>query len=478
MYKNILVVDNDYNSQKLLKGVLAESNYNVFVANCCKESANILDKNQIDLIILELSLDKKNNFEFCKKLKGKKDLNSIPFIYISENFLEEDISNAIEFGSSDFIIKPINYKVLMAKIKSILKLKGEKDKLRQIREEQINLIEETSKQKELLSQEAEFTKELNRFLDAETKKNFIRDELARFLDVKLFTIFIIDEEKREFKLFVTNHPNLPPKLVIPIDKESVMCDVLRNKNILYYNNFMKTNYKKSGRKKYKTNTVGVVPLISGERIIGVLNVNDPGLANINGMEFEGRIERLSKHLAVSIHNTILYEKVKDLSKRDSMTGLYNFRHFIETLKIEVEEALKYKEPLSCIMLDIDNFKKINDTYGHQIGDFTLKELARSVTMSVRSSDIPARYGGDEFIIVLPKTDKRYALRLSQRLMKIFSENEIKIPETKKVVKVTLSIGISSLPDDTTDMNDLITKSDKALYQAKKEGKNRIVEYIK
>lgn len=156
----------------------------------------------------------------------------------------------------------------------------------------------------------------------------------------------------------------------------------------------------------------------------MLNVNDPDDSDIERFDFEGRIVRTAGHLAVSLHNTVLYEKVRDLSMRDSMTGLYNFRHFLESLRYEIDQVRRHDEHLSCIMLDIDNFKSVNDNYGHQVGDLVLKELARSVSISVRSSDIPARYGGDEFVIILPKTDKTLALKLAHRLMKLFQEKRL------------------------------------------------------
>jgi diguanylate cyclase (GGDEF)-like protein len=186
--------------------------------------------------------------------------------------------------------------------------------------------------------------------------------------------------------------------------------------------------------------------------------------------------RISRHLAVSIHNTILYEKVKDLSMRDSMTGLFNFRYFVETLQMEVERSVRYERPIACIMLDLDGFKVVNDTYGHVVGDNVLKELARSVSISIRSSDIPARYGGDEFIVVLPDADKDRAAIIARRLMNHFSSKRIRIPGSEETIGVTLSIGISGLPRDTVNAEELIKMADAALYQAKKKGKNQIVTY--
>ncbi len=478
MNKNILIVDDDFDTRFILKRILENEGYMIFLAKDEAETFEILSKNPMHLILLDLKLGTTSGFEICKKIKNNLNLASIPIISISVSQLEQDMIKAIEYGFVDFIGKPFNNRILTTKIASIIRFKEEEEQLKKSRRELIKLNRFTSIQKELLAQEAEFSRDLNQVLDAESKKGFIRERFSSFVGARLFTIFSIDENTREFKLFISNHERLPANLVVPVNKDSIMYEVLRTKNHIFLKDFSRSRFEKSKRSKYTTNVVCTVPLISGHRTIGVLNVNDPNSEDIEGYDFEGRIVRTSRHLAVSLHNTVLYEKVKDLSMRDSMTGLYNFRHFLETLRQEVEDAQRSSEPLSCIMLDIDNFKTVNDTYGHQVGDLVLKELARSVSLSVRSSDIPARYGGDEFCIVLPKTDKTLALKLAQRLMNLFSEKEIRIPNQKERVRVTISIGIAAFPEDTRDMDELMKLADEALYRAKSRGKNRIVDYVK
>ena len=252
-----------------------------------------------------------------------------------------------------------------------------------------------------------------------------------------------------------------------------MHEVLTTMKPRYFKNFSRSKYRKTKREKYLTEVVCSVPLVSADRTIGVLNANDPLYSESRSLDLIGRVVRIASHLAVSIHNTILFEKVRDLSTRDSMTGLYNFRHFHETLRLEVERAKRYDEPLSCIMIDIDDFKEVNDSYGHQVGDLVLKALAQSISIAVRASDISARYSGDEFVVLLPKTDKRFARRMAQRLMELFSGREIQIPDEERSVNVTLSIGIAGLPDDTVDMEELMRFADSSLYRAKSSGKNRI-----
>ena len=471
MNKNILIIDDNYDSRQILSKILEAENYTTFLANDEKEALNILSNNKIDLILLDLKLGKESGFEVSKKLKQNDKYKNIPIIAISVSQLEEDIVNAINSGAIDFIGKPFNKRVFITRIRSILSLKEKEEQL-------INLIEKTKHQQELLSQEAEFSKKLNQFLDMDSKRNFIKEIFPSFIEAKLFSIFIIDDEKRSFKLFVSNHPDLERNLIVPIKNNTIMYDALHKKRLIFINNFNESNYDISRSNKYLTDIACSIPLISGDRTIGVLNVNDPEFRYLGEHDFKARIIRISQHLAVSIHNTLLFEKVKDLSMRDSMTGLYNFRHFLDALKEEIERAKRDNESLSCIMIDIDNFKQFNDNYGHQIGDLVLKELARSVYISIRSSDIPARYGGDEFIIILPRTNKELAFKLAKRLMDIFGKIGIKIPGTDQQINVTLSMGIASFPEDTTNMDELMKFADIALYRAKNSGKNRIVSYTK
>jgi len=152
----------------------------------------------------------------------------------------------------------------------------------------------------------------------------------------------------------------------------------------------------------------------------------------------------------------------DLAVRDGLTGLFNRRYFNELINVEINRLKRTPSSLSLLMLDIDNFKNYNDTQGHPAGDELLKNAAKVFKNSVRAVDIICRYGGEEFVIMLPQTDKDSAARIAERLRVQFG---LYLP-------TTISIGIATLPQDAQNMEELLEKADGALYQAKKSGKNK------
>lgn len=160
---------------------------------------------------------------------------------------------------------------------------------------------------------------------------------------------------------------------------------------------------------------------------------------------------------------------------DALTGLKNRRYFDQRMSEEVALSLRHKLPLSLMLLDVDHFKKINDTYGHQIGDEVLSSLAKLISGMVRDSDIVARYGGEEIAIITPRTTKEEAALLAERLRELVEKTTVAmVGTTQEVVQVTVSLGICSLSAVITDKDALLEESDQALYLAKKYGRNRVV----
>jgi diguanylate cyclase (GGDEF)-like protein len=203
--------------------------------------------------------------------------------------------------------------------------------------------------------------------------------------------------------------------------------------------------------------------------------------NVRGIVAAGREEPFSPEEAelirifslqgeASLRNVLLFEEVKSLALRDGLTGLYNFRHFREMLAHQVEVSRRYGWPLSLLFLDIDKFKSVNDTYGHPDGDLVLKALAGFLQSHVRQADVLCRYGGEEFVALLPQTTASQAHLLAERLREGIAATPI--PLSRGEIFITVSIGLSCLgPQQNGD--DLVKTADAALYQAKQTGRNRV-----
>jgi two-component system cell cycle response regulator len=173
-------------------------------------------------------------------------------------------------------------------------------------------------------------------------------------------------------------------------------------------------------------------------------------------------------------NLMLYEQVKSLAILDGLTGLHNYRYFWEVLHREVELGRRYHRLLSLLFLDIDDFKKVNDTLGHQVGDLVLKALGNFLKGSVRQADLVCRYGGEEFVVLLAETDSRQALISGERLRQGVSQITVELPEQQ--LHFTVSIGVAQL-DPEMDGDALVKAADAALYRAKKTGKNRVCGHL-
>ncbi|MBI5189371.1 MAG: GGDEF domain-containing protein [Nitrospirae bacterium] len=216
-----------------------------------------------------------------------------------------------------------------------------------------------------------------------------------------------------------------------------------------------------------------VPLIFNEDIIGIFYVDDFSPRKFNRRELR-LLYILSSFAAMSIDHARLHETTRQLAVTDGLTGLYNHRHFQEVLDKEVARAGRYGEKVSLIMLDIDDFKKLNDQYGHTFGDKVLKKLADILRESVRDSDTAARYGGEEFTVILPKVGSYQASLMAYRLLRDVTKKSQRLMRGKG--SLTVSMGVSCYPDDATSRRALIELADRALYEAKRRSKDTVVEY--
>ncbi len=220
-------------------------------------------------------------------------------------------------------------------------------------------------------------------------------------------------------------------------------------------------------------SVLALPLFHGAKIKGILTVLSERKNAFNSMQIN-LIEILVNQASVSISNVLLHEEIKKMAFTDGLTGLFNHRHFKEKLTEEFRRSERFEDTLSLILTDIDHFKKVNDTYGHPVGDIVLKGVAGIISRTVRDIDIPARYGGEEFAILVVKTDTKGAKKIAERVRKNIKAHDFKVEG--HLLKVTVSIGIASYPADVTSGDELVEKADQALYAAKKGGRDRTALY--
>lgn len=215
----------------------------------------------------------------------------------------------------------------------------------------------------------------------------------------------------------------------------------------------------------------VVPLIAEGKVIGVFNVGSARLAAFGPRDMH-LLATLASYAVIAIQNARLYEQARRLAVTDGLTELYNHRYFYEALERTFERSRRDGQPLALIMLEIDRFKHYNDTYGHKCGDDALREVAGLLRRGSRPSDIVARYGGDEFMVVLPGATRSAALEMAERLRRSVESHPL-IPAEGTIATVTISVGVAAYPEDAQAVGSLVEAVDQAQYVSKRLGGNRV-----
>ena len=215
----------------------------------------------------------------------------------------------------------------------------------------------------------------------------------------------------------------------------------------------------------------VLPLSAEGRLRGILYLKEPSKGKFHKEDIKVAT-LISGQLAYALRNLQMYKRMENLSITDELTGLYNYRYFQERLSEELKRVKRSFRPLSLILIDIDHFKKVNDTCGHKRGDRVLKKIADIIRLGLREFDIAARYGGEEFVLLLPDTTLKESIAIAERTRKnIWGYNFSKenIP-----FSITISIGVTAYhPGDRKDQDQLFEEVDRFLYRAKKRGRNRV-----
>lgn len=214
-----------------------------------------------------------------------------------------------------------------------------------------------------------------------------------------------------------------------------------------------------------------VPMKIGDQVIGVLNIESSQLDAFDESDLV-TVQSLANQAGVAIENARLFQQVQKLAITDGLTGIFNRRHLLELAQHEYERFQRFHRPLSALMLDLDHFKHVNDAYGHPVGDQVLIALTQCCNEHLRATDLFGRYGGEEFLALLPETEHAQAMQVAERLRQ--KVEEILLSSNKGPVHITISIGVATLdPNSGLDLDQLIVKADDALYAAKAAGRNRV-----
>jgi diguanylate cyclase (GGDEF)-like protein len=221
------------------------------------------------------------------------------------------------------------------------------------------------------------------------------------------------------------------------------------------------------------NDMLIVPLVSGEQPIGYLSVRQPHDRKVPTIEKVQTLEIFAVQAVTALQSARQYEEIKRLTFIDALTPAFNHRYFQEALAKEIHRHARSGNEFTLAMLDIDNFKRINDTFGHPIGDEILKGLVEELMTNARDSDIVSRYGGEEFAIIFPDTPTSSARDAANRLREVVERREFPQTSINRTLRITISVGVAVYPRDGVNAADLVARADAALYFAKKNGKNQV-----
>jgi diguanylate cyclase (GGDEF)-like protein len=217
-----------------------------------------------------------------------------------------------------------------------------------------------------------------------------------------------------------------------------------------------------------------IPLLADERLVGCLSVDAPRSGQSPSIETVQALEIFANQAVAAIESARSYSDAREQSIRDGLTGAYNHRHFQESLQKELGRAERLGRPLTVLILDIDDFKSVNDRYGHPVGDAILQRIVTEIRGEIRGDmDLLARYGGEEFAVILPETATGEAAEVAERVRRRVDERLFRPPDSSDVIRVTVSIGLATYPQDAGTKKELIDRADAALYKAKRGGKNAV-----
>jgi len=453
MTARVLVVDDVPANVKLLEARLSAEYFDVITAMSGREALAICERAECDLVLLDVMMPDMDGFEVCRRLKSSTLTHHIPVVIVTALDQPSDKLRGLEAGADDFLTKPIPELALTARVRSLSRLKMVTDELR-MRAVTSRDIGIESPEREALAD----TGRGGRILIVDDRPASY-ERIAAMLSTEHEVEVETDANRALFHAADGNFD----LLIISLDLENFdglrLCSQLR-----------------SLERTRNIPVLGVTEPDNNARMVRGLEigVNDFLMRPIDQNELLARArsqvrkrrytERLRDNVQMSIEMAIT----------DPLTGLFNRRYMESHVATLVEQAAARSKPLTVMVLDIDYFKSINDTHGHDAGDDVLRDFALRIKRSIRGIDLACRYGGEEFVLVMPETDMAVAAMVAERLRRRIAAEPFSIQKGAKSVPVTISIGIAGLRDKDDTAASVLKRADQALYRAKRDGRNRVV----
>jgi two-component system cell cycle response regulator len=453
MTARVLVVDDIPANVKLLEAKLGAEYFDVVTAGSGPEALAAIEKESPDIVLLDVMMPGMDGFEVCRRIKTDPKTAHLPVVMVTALDQVSDRVQGLEAGADDFLTKPVNDVALFARVKSLVRLKTMVDelRLRQATGESLGLVE--GSESALIEQPGR-----GRILvveDREQSAQRIAETLGRDNDVEIVpqtTEAIVRAKSGDHDLVIAS---------LSLDRQDGLrfCATLRSLDA--------------------TRQTPILILVDEgdlKRLVRALDIgiNDYLMRPLERSELVARVrtqlrrKRYSDRLRHSLQLSL------EMAITDQLTGLFNRRYMSRHLGTLIDNAKATGKPVSFLILDIDYFKQVNDTHGHDVGDEVLREFANRISANVRGIDLACRYGGEEFVVVMPDTDLNFAYMVAERLRQSVADAPFQISAAAGQLPVTISIGVTASegPSDTAD--GLLKRADQALYRAKRDGRNRVV----
>ena len=463
----ILIIDDDHDTRYILREILRSEGHDVAIAKDGEEGLRKVQTELPSLVITDILMPGVDGFRFLREIRKDDRLKELPVIFYTGNYLDkEDEKLARDLGVSRFLIKPLSPKDIISVVNELIKEKNKSDA-----PDYQSSIEEPVFLK--LYNERLITKLKQKVIENEDSRRSLESIMEGIADGVLvidgdYTIIKANSAAAESiglnktemigkKCFTIIH-----KRQAPCQEPTVICPIPhifeRQENSV---KLLHTHSDEKGNERHIEITASPVKDAKGRTIAMVETYRDI-MEKYSDDELVKLVKRLNdaqthlKHMAIT----------------DDLTGLRNRRYIIERLEEEFQRSKRMGDYLSLIMLDIDHFKKINDTHGHLFGDVVLRVIASRIKSILRRHDIVGRVGGEEFLVICPESSLVDTVIVAERIRKIIHEEQI--GDGIKEESVTLSAGVTEIREDDASSEKFFSRADMALYKAKEEGRNRVV----